>query len=86
MFLPEIKRYAVQKYLEVETSMGTFDFANQCMDEIENENPELWKLMQIVVRVINDPVKSSIIVSYMLMEYKLLRIQAEADLLDRLFD
>lgn len=85
MFLPKIDSRTIEKYIELEHKAGTSEFAADCINEIKKENPQLWDIMGVMSIAIGEPGRVATILSYVLMTYKLLRIQAEDDLMERLF-
>lgn len=85
MFLPKIDSRTIEKYIGKELEAGTSEFATVCIEEMKHENPQLWEIMKLMAIAIGEPGRVATILSYVLMTYKLLRIQAEDDLMERLF-
>lgn len=86
MYLPEISTDTMNRYVEFCHELGEAGAMRTILDEIKNENPGLFKIIEITVATTSLPAVATLIISHHCMQYKLLRMQAETDLMGKLFE
>ncbi len=85
MFLPEVGQAAMDKYLSRAAECGEQNYMLEIIREMKKENPALYTIVSTSVLIQQYPAFGTILLSHYCMMYKLLRIQAEDDLMSRLF-
>lgn len=85
MFLPEISESTMKKYVDEVHEKGEPAFVKEILGQIQNENPGLFKIIELSVRTALLPGIGTLLLTHHCMQYKLLRMQAEDDLMSRLF-
>ena len=76
----------MNRYVEFCNEHSEIGAMKLILDEMKNENPGLFKIIEITAATTSIPAVATLIISHHCMQYKLLRMQAETDLMGKLFE
>ena len=86
MYLPRVTRKTLAEYVNDINGMDAYGVAAGILNEIQIENPHLHGVICQAVKQQPNVETGAKVLEFMLLVYKLLKMQAEADLLDKLFE